>query len=279
MQLTNILVCCSIFLFSCAQGFVLNGTRTSSKKGIGVYSKRFMCGDFNILNGVSWFYNWGTNPDMAGCGRQKNFVPMLWNFYGPPNLDGFDTVLGFNEPNFEGQSNMSPQDAAKNWIKVQNAYPGKTLVAPCPAPGGNNMTPQKWYDQFFDACKSLGCKVDYIATHSYSGCAECDVNYLKGLYQRYHKKIWFTEFAVPNTNSKGEVFDYMGSMLYHLENMDEVYRYSWFQERWSSNQERIQVENPHNGSEKWFLSSVNSLFIPGTQTLSDIGRFYNDYGL
>jgi hypothetical protein len=37
------------------------------------------------------------------------------------------------------------------------------------------------------------------------------------------RKIWFTEFAVPNTNQEGVVFDYMGSMLYHLENVSPIY--------------------------------------------------------
>ena len=141
------------------------------------------------------------------------------------------------------------------------------------------MDPFSWYDQFFDACHSLGCKVDYIATHSYSGSAENDVKYLKDLYKRYGKKVWFTEFAVPNTDKQGTVFDYMGSMLWHLENMEEVWRYSWFKERWGNNQERIEVENPHNGTEKWYLDKVNSLFIPGTQQLSPIGKFYNEFTL
>merc|ERR1712179_504624 len=164
---------CIIVFSGCVHGLLSNGTRASSKKGVSVGSSNFMCGDFDILH-VSWFYNRGPNPDMGGCGPQKNFVPMLWNFYGPPELSGFDTVLGFNEPNFGEQSNISPQDAATYWIQIQDAYPDKTLVAPCPAPGGSNMDPFTWYDQFFDACSVLGCRVDYIATHSYSGCADCD---------------------------------------------------------------------------------------------------------
>jgi hypothetical protein len=36
------------------------------------------------------------------------------------------------------------------------------------------------------------------------------------------RKIWFTEFAVPNTVDVGKVFDYMGSMLYHLENVSHA---------------------------------------------------------
>lgn len=243
----------------------------SSKKGVAATRKVFKCGDFDILNGISWWYNWGSNGDM-GCGREEpGFVPMLWNAaVGTPQLNQ-DTVLGFNEPNFSAQSNISPQDAAKKWKEVERAYPGKTLVAPAPAPGGNNMSPTDWYDQFFAACNNLGgCKVDYLATHSYSGNVDGDLKYINDLCKRYNKKVWFTEFAVPNTRDVGKVFDYMGSMLYHLERNDCVHRYAWFMAKWD-----VSTENSQSGS--WYLDSVNSLFIPGTSTLSELGKFYNSY--
>ena len=247
---------------------------SSSKKGVCFQKSTFNCGDFNVLNGMNWFYTWGKSGDM-GCGRvEDNFVPMLWNdaFDQPPSLP-YPVVLGFNEPNFGEQANMSPQRAAEAWIKIQAAYPDKELVAPAAAPGGSNMSPTDWFDQFFAACDKLGgCRVDYLATHSYSGCVECDLAYLEGLYSRYHRKIWFTEFAVPNTNDIGKVFDYMGSMLYHLEEADYVARYSWFMAKWSHANERYM--DPKTG---WYLSSVNSLFVPGTSELTALGRFYNEY--
>ena len=39
----------------------------SSKKGLGVSRRTFQCGDLEAFNGVSWFYNWGTDNVMAGC--------------------------------------------------------------------------------------------------------------------------------------------------------------------------------------------------------------------
>ena len=253
---------------------LLCGASASRKKGICFTRSTFRCGDFNVLNGVHWFYNWGKSGNM-GCGEEDNFVPMLWNdgFNQPPHLN-YPIVLGFNEPNFGEQANMDPWRAAKSWIKIQNAYPDKKLVAPAASPGGNNMGPTEWFDQFFAACEQLGgCRVDYLATHSYSGCAECDMRYLKDLYNRYHKKIWFTEFAVPNTHDIGKVFDYMGTMLYNLEEADYVERYSWFMAKWDHNKQIIGDETKTG----WYLSSINSLFIPGTSELSALGRFYNDY--
>ena len=34
-----------------------------------------------------------------------------------PKLDGYDTVLGFNEPNHKDQANMSPESAAYHWMR------------------------------------------------------------------------------------------------------------------------------------------------------------------
>ena len=78
-----------------------------------------------------------------------------------PGLDGYDTVLGFNEPNHKGQANMSPQKAAQEWRKLQRAYPDKKLVSPCPAPGGY-VNEFKWFDEFFKACSD--CRVDYLGS-------------------------------------------------------------------------------------------------------------------
>jgi len=257
-------------------GLVIASSQAISggKKGVCFEKSTFNCGDFDILNGMNWFYTWGKSGDL-GCGREEaNFVPMLWNdAYDEPPYLPYATVLGFNEPNFGEQANMSPQRAAESWIRIQKAYPDKELVAPAAAPGGSNMSPTDWFDQFFAACDSLGgCRVDYLATHSYSGCVDCDMGYLEDLYSRYGRKIWFTEFAVPNTEDVGKVFDYMGSMLYHLEEAEFVARYSWFMAKWSHAQERI--EDPKTG---WYLSSINSLFVPGTSELTALGRFYNEY--
>jgi hypothetical protein len=35
--------------------------------------------------------------------------------------------------------------------------------------------------------KIVLCRVDYLATHSYSGCVDCDVGYLWDLYNRYSR--------------------------------------------------------------------------------------------
>ena len=113
-------------------------------------------------------------------------------------LQGHKTVLGFNEPNHHGQSNIDPKTAAHAWLKLQATYTDKVLVGPSPAPGGQ-MDTEHWFDEFFKHCHNR--RVDYIgqfrfnfsfqlylttfiATHSYSGNAEYDQRFLEKLHKR-----------------------------------------------------------------------------------------------
>ena len=85
---------------------------------------------------------------------------MIWGWYGQelPPLPEYDTILGFNEPNHASQSNLSPEQAALGWMELQAAYPDKTLVSPSASPPDT----EQWFDEFFEICESLGCRVDYI---------------------------------------------------------------------------------------------------------------------
>ena len=159
----------------------------STKKGLS-FGKNFMCGDVEAFNNLNWYYNWGTqfHPE---CGAQPTpgfFVPMIWGYYGHiPDIkaDPLDTILGFNEPNHEKQSNLSPEEAAFAWIELQEKYPDKILVSPSAA-SAQSEDAYEWFHEFFDICMELGCRVDYLATHSYSGNVDNVMDALKTLYQR-----------------------------------------------------------------------------------------------
>ena len=49
------------------------------------------------------------------------------------------------------------------------------------AAGGKS---EQWFEAFFDACESLGCRIDYLATHDYNGEADKVMNRLEDLYNR-----------------------------------------------------------------------------------------------
>lgn len=160
-----------------------NRTR-SSKRGICIAPEYFKCDDVSAFTGISWYYNWGTHPngqDHPECsghpppaGTEKcvfcnfllftpldvTFVPMIWGYWGQqfPALEQFDTILGFNEPNHVDQSNMDPETAAYAWLELQVAYPDKILVSPSASP----PTTEQWFDDFFQICEAIGCRIDYL---------------------------------------------------------------------------------------------------------------------
>ncbi len=182
-------------------------------------AKRGLCWDENNLSmndtqlsllspGVSWVYNWGTAPKAdptTFANGDMVFLPMAWN--GGFNetavrnyLDSHPStklLLGFNEPNFSSQSNMTPTAAATAWTKLEAiaADYGLELVAPAlnftgESVGGQVWTPYEWYDAFFEAYPTA--KVDYLAFHCYMNWAE-NVDWIASRY-------FYTEGDADNQN-------------------------------------------------------------------------------
>ena len=88
---------------------------------------------------------------------------------------------------------------------------------------GVTNDPVDWLDKFFAACP--GCKVDYIAVHSYAPGSESLRNYLTK-FKKYNKPLWITEFAPwdpPKPDFEG-VVRYMKEAIPILENDPDVFR-------------------------------------------------------
>ena len=118
-------------------------------------------------------------------------------------------LLGFNEPDLKDQANMSVEQALDLWPQLQATrhavgepgarvrcrYPGQ-LVRPVHGRCG----------------RSVGYRVDFIALHWYgsdfSAAATGHLRaYLQAVYDRYHKPIWLTEYALINFARIAEVPD------------------------------------------------------------------------
>ena len=163
--------------------------------------------DLKLLSGVPWFYSWGLTPHPNMTDGVQEFVPMVWGAKKTEDLKNWvptnrsTALLGFNEPNLHGQSNLTPSQACAKWSVVLDAAKLHRLSVGSPA--ANHCTPNKncfqtptdWFDDFFS---QKGCSletVDFIATHKY-GCNVSDtVEYVKMLNSRYGKPIWLTEFS------------------------------------------------------------------------------------
>jgi hypothetical protein len=196
--------------------------------------------------GVSWWYNWSNQGAAPPAGIE--FVPMIWGSgsLAGPIPTGSSYLLGFNEPNFKSQSNLTPQQAAADWPRVE-ALAKATADIPIVSPAVNfcgsasnpsgcsdpSVTdPYTYLKDFFAAC--TGCKVDAVAVHWYN----CDLPSLQayiegndgGLqgFTQFGKPIWLTEFSCDNSHSVAQQKAYMQAAVPWLESNPHIVRYSWF---------------------------------------------------
>jgi hypothetical protein len=187
--------------------------------------------DFSSL---TWWYNWS----LTGGQSAVSFVPMVWGqtSVGKPVPSGAQFVLGFNEPNFQAQSNLTPQQAAALWPMVEAQSGGLALVSPAvnfcgPAAACNGTDPYQYLKDFFTACSS--CRVDYVAVHWYN----CDLPSLKDYlepggalegFEQFSRPLWLTEFSCDGSKTEADNEAYMRAAIPYLEGKANVFRYSWF---------------------------------------------------
>jgi hypothetical protein len=171
---------------------------------------------------------------------------MIWgtpaSLKGPiPNTSHY--VLGFNEPNFKSESDLTPAQVATDWPSVEalakGAQGGKGI--PLVGPGLNfcggctvpTITdPYTYMKDIIADC--TGCEFDYLAVHWYN----CDLPSLQGYIEgnggglagwtQFNKPIWLTEFSCDNSHSVAEQEAYMKAAIPWLESNPHIYRYSWF---------------------------------------------------
>ena len=215
---------------------------TGSKKGVGVWS--FDGVDTALQeSGSSWYYTWSTTDGgVSAPGAQ--FVPMIW---GPGSVTssalaqakatGSPYLLGFNEPDNSGQSNMTVSQALSLWPQLEST--GMTLGAPAVASGG--ATPGGWLDQFMTGANNDGYRVDFIPLHWYGGDFDTTdavsqlQSYIESVYDRYHKPIWLTEFSLINFSGNGPEYPseaqlaaFVTASIHMLDGLSYVQRYAWF---------------------------------------------------
>ncbi|TQS47145.1 RNA polymerase [Cryptosporangium phraense] len=193
-------------------------------------------------SGVTWYYDWDASPQGIAAPAGVQFVPMIWGakLANDETLAAVkgrgDTLLGFNEPDFESQSNLSPSAALDLWPKLQAT--GMRLGSPAPAFGAADDG--SWFDQFMQGAKSRGYRVDFIALHWYGGdfdtsnAVEQLKRYLQRTWDRWHKPIWLTEYALINFSNGAEVASpeeqvaFVKASTAMMDGLSFVERYSWF---------------------------------------------------
>ena len=238
----------------------------SCKRGV-AYGSNSVADLQALSRGVSWWYNWAATPDSAVRNDYARlgveYVPMLWDERFDVNgsianiPQGVRTMLTFNEPNFFSEANLSPEQAAAEWPRVQQIASARGLKIASPAlnycGGGCFETdPFVYFDKFFAACPN--CQVDYLAVHWYACTLPALKNYINGM-KKYGRPIWLTEFSCGDgdtalSNQKA----YMQAAVPYLESEPGVARYAWFSGRTTA------------------IPNVNLLAASGV--LSELGQIY-----
>ncbi len=210
------------------------------KKGVGAWpfpgSRRALA-----KSGVSWYYTWKVNHPGITTARGVSFVPMIW---GARNVTARQlslarrqghVLLTFNEPDLPAQSNMTVAEALRLWPKLMAT---KMRLA-SPAVAGGGATPGGWLDQFMSGAASRHYRVNFITLHWYgadfatSAAVSQLKSYIQAVWNRYHKPIWLTEFALwkfgPSVfpSPRGQAA-FVRAATAMLQKLPYVWRYAWF---------------------------------------------------
>ena len=225
-------------------------TRSACKRGV-AYGHSSTADLRALSKRVTWWYNWTFTPDDGVKDTFETldveYVPMVWGSnvdlgqVGNAILPGETTLLGFNEPNFGSQSNLSAKDAASRWPKVQAVADAHSLKLLSPAVnfcGGNcqNTDPFAYLSDFLDACTN--CRVDALAVHLYVGCAGANgnkaqylIDHLKTYESKFTQPIWLTEFACDDAKSDDDQKAFLVDAVKYLESDPRIARYAFFSGR------------------------------------------------
>jgi putative glycosyl hydrolase len=241
------------------------------KRGLGSCSPLTTPVELGELH-LGWYYNWRPLPKIGPVDGVE-FVPMFWSTpdVTPANLAAVDQsgathVLGFNEPDMEGQSNMTPEQCLALWPQLMTLR--QLLGSPAPAQA-------KWLEKFMPEAKRLGLRVDFVCIHRYPDISNpAAVEEVEGLidetYRKYGLPIWLTESGAADvsawrqrqvsTPTSAHAEDYLTKLLAMLERHPNVERYAWFADR---------VGNEYG---------LGTIFDPAASELTPMGKIYRDGG-
>jgi lysophospholipase L1-like esterase len=221
------------------------------KKGIGDNDKS--APEAVALSGAHWYYNWTAHA--SNVSKEVEFVPMIW---GKTDVEGdieaakqsgAKALLTFNEPDGQGESDMTVQEAIALWPKLDAS--GLRLGSPATTTGA------PWIDQFMEEAKARKLRVDFLCLHWYGDITKPDAvsdlrQYLQNYWDRYHLPIWLTEYSgtdFPFYLRKTTVQDnaaFATATVKMLEQLPFVERYAWYGTRWEPDQENYPTSGLYN---------------------------------
>jgi len=210
-------------------------TNSAGKRGLAYNDASLLSGFLSGNSKVTWAYNWGSGT--ASIPSSLDYSPMLWGL-SSDNINGWTSaaekaiaagskfLLSFNEPDYSGQSNLSPSDAAAGYKTYMQPYASKAkLVSPAVTNGGSPMG-LTWLSSFISDCS--GCTIDAVAIHWYNGGdAAAFKTYVGQAYAAGgNRPLHITEFQASGDANAQIAF--LNEVMPFLDSSDMVERYAYF---------------------------------------------------
>jgi len=193
--------------------------------------------------GASWVYNWLPEAPASDVGMQwvpmvptaASVTPGVLNSLKAAKLSGrAEYLLGFNEPDMTSESDMSPEQAADLWPKLEST--GLQLGSPAPA-----RPKDGWLAQFMLLARQRHLRVNFITLHYYQDFTNpAAVAWLRGqliqIHRTYNKPIWITEIGAVDLSDRPMLRSptpavaaaYLRKLFAMLNALPFVQRYAWF---------------------------------------------------
>jgi hypothetical protein len=199
------------------------------------------CADLERLT-TSWFYNWGTSP--SGCtghgfvpmvsGRTQKTAAAVSDVIDQLGKAGYDSVLGFNEPNKSDQANLTVAQAVSLWPALTS---DEDIAVGSPVTSADTAG-QQWFADFMTQAEAEKLRVDFIAVHWYGwNAGSCDADaaefekYLNWVQSKSGgRPLWITEFGCLNSSNPDEatVKAFYSGAVKMFARHSQVARYAWY---------------------------------------------------
>ena len=209
-------------------------TWTGSGLGIEIDDLSLRYGDVELASNGG-FESIGT---LANIPVADDFVPMIWGAADmqyvrtPGYLDGADTLLTFNEPNHQGQANLSVSKALSYWPELMAT--GLRLGSPATTTS-STFGQGSWLQSFMSQADAKGYRVDFMAVHYYTTDPSITKfkAFLEKVYATYQRPIWVTEWALadwnnPNRFSAEQQLEFFKAATLMMDDLPYVERHAWF---------------------------------------------------
>jgi hypothetical protein len=229
-----------------------------NKKGLGSFSPLTTPAELHGLR-LGWYYNWRPFAKIEAVAGVE-FVPMFWSSrdvsaenLAVVNQGPATHVLGFNEPDMGGQSNMTPEECLEWWPQLMTLK--QRLGSPAPASPG-------WLEKFMPEAQRRGLRVDFVCLHQYPDISNPNaVDEIEAMIveanRKYGVPVWFTECGAADIAAWHQpqlskptpemARNFMKRLLAMLERLPCLERYAWFADRVSDEYGLGSIFNPHAG--------------------------------